>query len=675
MKKYLMTAIAAVALGAAFVSCSHSEDLSGGDTPTPQPNPEKQKYTAELIKSEYNALFEKTFGKVGANVDWGFGSDPVATRAFTRGDGLTFPQDCAASEFDPDLTNIPSYDQYCATLGNANWTPDEFACGEVYIDKAQKVHIWGEYGKRAKLYIKAGTYDFTNITFDLCADADLYLLSGATLTLNNAAASTAKFDIYIASGAKLIAKGQDGLRADVDAHVYNHGTIECSRFEVNGTSFLYNVGTLKSSGDVYIANSTSRIVNDGTIESASVNVEGSGALQNNADWTVSGNTIVSCTDGGWVNNGHWKTKNYGYTAGSVNVINNCYLEVTEDFDMNISSSTTTASFKIDSGGGVLTKNFNGGKVITDATSVSGPYKIVMGNACLFKVTNTATLEGGNPGWGFFGPSSGEYAVFQAKNVVRNTGLAGTQGAVTYSGNLYVSAETHFAQGNDGNPNNKFIYEQGGFSVNTNIYAEGFKPGRPSITIEKTSCNPGFDGGGDPNVYRVIVEDLNANETSSDFDFNDAVFDVYKENGKWMIKLRAAGGIYPLTVDGKEVHQQFGYQAKEDGTYDMINTGQKGGNIAEADLPKWECSNQNISSKEDIKNITVTVTKPEYDGGIPNINISLYAEKGGVACKILVDGDYTFCKERTGISTDYQYFNAYVQGTYDANARGGKDWWK
>ena len=260
MKKYLMTGIAALALCVGFTSCSH--DM------TPMSQEEINAAKAQQIVDKYNSAFIAKFGQPAANQDWGFGNN-AATRAFTRAGGkyatkgdlkpknVTFPDDCDASKFNPDLTNVLSYEAYCKTLGNANWTPDEFACGEVYIDKVQKIHIWGEYGKRAKLYLKAGTYDFTNETFDLCADADLYLLSGATLTLNNTAASTAKFNVYIAEGAELIANGEEGYRADVSAQVYNHGTITCSRFEVNGTSFLYNVGKLESSGDVYIANSTS----------------------------------------------------------------------------------------------------------------------------------------------------------------------------------------------------------------------------------------------------------------------------------------------------------------------------------------------------------------------------------------------------------------------------------
>ena len=608
MKKYLVTGLAAVAISGMFTSCTHDNDSVGG--------------SSDLgVVETYEKAFISRFGTPSPDADWGFG--PSTTQASTRALGdyddykgnlepvnVSFPEDANASNFDPDLTGIPSYNDYCKTLGNQWSTPDEFGYGEVYIDKVQKIHIWGEYGKRAKLYIKEGTYDFTNETFDLCADADLYLLSGAIVTLNNTAANTAKFDVYIAPGAKLIANGENGYRADVDAHVFNHGTIECTRFEVNGTSFLYNVGTLTSTGDVYIANSTSRIVNDGTINSASTNVEGSGALQNNAEWNVSGNTIVSCTSGGWVNNGHWTTLNYGYTAGSENVINNCFLEVTNEFDMNISSSNPNASFKIDTGGGVLTKYFNGGKVITDATSVSGPYKIVMGQASVFKVTETATLDGGNRGWGFFGPSEGQYAVFQAKDVRR--GREHSQGMVTYGGNLYVSAETHFTNDDQNNPS---IYYDAPFTL-ANIYASGddtnFSKGAPSITIDQTPCNPGFEGQEtEPTEVRVICEDLFAN-SGSDFDFNDLVFDVvFGDNAK--IIIRAAGGTLPIYINGgTEIHELMGNDTPDEkGLLPMLNTGAaaKGlygvDNVAAKEINLGFAINKR---KEIPENITIKVVK-------------------------------------------------------------------
>ena len=666
MKRKLMTGIATLGMCIGFTSCS--KDL------TPMSQEEINAAKAQQIVDNYNGAFVTKFGKPATNQDWGFGQVNAAAPGLTRsvGDyasrghltatGVTFPEDCDASMFDPDLTNIPSYNEYCQSLGNANWTPDEFACAEVYIDGVQKIHIWGEYGKRAKLYIKAGTYDFTNETFDLCADADLYLLSGATVTLGDNAANTAKFDVYIAPGATLIAKGDNGYRADVDAHVYNHGTIDCSRFEVNGTSFLYNVGTLKSSGNVYIANSTSRIVNDGAVEAGSTNVEGSGAVQNNAEWTIkNGNTVVNCNYGGWVNNGHWTTKNYYYTAGSNNVINNCFLEVTNEFNINMSSASSDNGFRIDTGGGVLTKNFNGGKAGDDANSKSGPYKVIMGHSAVFKVTGTATLDGGNKGWGFFGPADGDYAVFQAENVVRAEGLENNQGAVTYSGNVYVSAKKHFAQGNDGNPNNYFIYEEGGFSVDTNIFADGFRPGKPGVTIQQTSCCPGFNGSESNDEFdvRIIGEDLTPGDT--DWDFNDVVFGVkFNAAGNGATcTLLAAGGTLPLRIAKKgnadlanadewvEVHALFGVP-----TTTMVNTGGRSTTVDKR--PTFDVTG--ISKSENGKDIKIYVNKGTE--AEPNW-IELKAEKGEPAAKLAVTKGFQICTERQNINEIYKRFDEWV----------------
>ena len=672
MKKYLITGIAALAVCIGFTSCS--KEL------TPASQEEINAAQAQQIVDKYNSAFIAKFGQPASNQDWGFNNDNASARAITRAGGkyatkgdlkpkdVTFPEDCDASCFNPDLTEIPSYDEYCRSITPPSWADPktEFAEGIVYIDKAQKVRITGPY-TGSKLYIKAGTYDLSNYSeaeFYIAKGNEVYLLPGVTLILSSSIATTAKFTVYIAEGSQIIANGQDGYRADSDAHVYNHGTITCTRFEVNGTSSLYNVGTLKSTGDVYIANSTSRIVNDNTIESASVHVEGSGALQNNAEWTVTGNTIVNCTDGGWVNNGYWKTQNYGYTAGSENVINNCFLEVTEEFDMNISSSNTNASFKIDTGGGVLTQSFYGGKVIGDtSTQPSGPYKIVMGHSAVFKVTGTATLEGGNPGWGFFGPENGAYAVFQAKNVVRNANLAGTQGAVTYSGNLYVSAETHFAQGHDGMDaeGHYFINEWNGFSVVSNIFAEGFKPGKPGVTIQQTDCCPGFDGDEESDEFdvRIIGEDLTPGDT--DWDFNDVVFGVkFNDAGNGATcTLLAAGGTLPLRIakkgnadldnaeDWVEVHALFGVP-----TTTMVNTGGISTTVDAKPTFDVTAINKNNVGKD----IRIYVNKGTDEE--PNW-IELKAEKGEPAAKLAVKKGFRLCTERQNINGIYKRFDEWV----------------
>lgn len=624
-------------LGFLLISCSHDF-----------PNGQEAK---EIIQNNYDRSFIKAFGQVGENVDWGFSSNNTRTISdYTSYKGnmqpnVTFPTDCNINEFTPDLTNVKSYEEFLQSKGTQWWTPTEInESAEVYIDHVRNVKMTGG-NTRSKLYLKAGTYDFTNEEFNVCANADIYLLSGTTLILNNTAASTAKFNVYIAQGAELIVNTK--YRADVDAHIYNHGTITCVGFEVNGTSTLYNVGTISSTEEIFIENSSARIVNDGTITCSSTFVKGSGALQNNAEWTVTGNTIVNCNNGGWVNNGHWTTQNYYYTAGSENVINNCFLEVKNDFNINMSSANSNNGFKIDSNGGVLTKNFYGGKAGDDPNSKSGPYKVIMGHKSLFKVTETATLEGGNPGWGFFGPNSGEYAVFQAKDIIRATGLENTQGAVTYSGNLYVSAETHFGKGT---PYDTYIYEYNGFSIGTNIFAAGFNAGLPDIEIDETPCNPGFKG--EKKLYRVIAEDLSA-EQEGDFDFNDVVFDVVEsKNGNTILKLICAGGILPLRVMNQEVHGLFGETEPDaNGNYKMYNTG-AGPNVSPV---TFEIQGV-YTTPEQIKNIVIEVYK---EGAW----IELTATRGKPACKILVDNSFIPVAERRNIANQYGNFTNYVQGAF------------
>lgn len=435
--------------------------------------------------------------------------------------------------------------------------------------------------------------------------------------------------------------------------------------QVNTNSILYNSGTVKATGTVSAESNSSNgdlssIVNNGSIECADV-VVNAGAVLNILEWTVSGTTRINSNNSGWINNGQWTTKDYAYIGGSENVINSCYLWVTNDFEMNISS--VKGSFKINSDGGVLAQNFYGGRD-SSTGAISGPFKIEMAENAVFVVENNAQYESGRSeidndkyAYGIFGPLTGGYAVFQAKNIVRVASIANTWGAVTYRGHLYVSAETHFAQGNDGMDAHKFIIEQDGFTIANNIYAKGFKSGKPSINIPTTPCSPGFQGG-DP-LYRVIAEDLSASE-SGDFDFNDVVFDVVKaEGGKTTLKLICAGGVLPLRVMGVEVHGLFGESTpNEKGEYKMYNTG-AGPNEGEK---TFEIIGE-FKTPEEIINITIEVEKDKKW-------LPLTATRGKAACKILVDDSFVPVSERSNISNQYGLFTNYVRGEFQDNF-----WWK
>ena len=642
-------AIVAIIMGTVGLSsCSHNEYYY---------NEEKVEKNAG---ETYAAAFERTFGKVAPNVDWGFSSKKANTRAITRALGtyasykgnlqptISFPTDCDASKL---LDAVPEGVNRLPTWGGG--------AGTYFIDaETQAVSTWSG---ASTIYV-TGTVDLSDgdtnaATPKFAPDyrSEIYLTQGATLRLGEASATTLNVAaIYIAEGATLETTGV--LTVNNNTGIFNHGTIRAGSFATNMSGSLYNAGTLQAA-NVNAESNNSRIVNDGTINVITVSVN-AGAVLNNAEWTVTGTTKVNSNNSGWVNNGHWTTYDFAYIGGSENVINNCFLEVTHDFEMNISSAE--GAFKIDAGCGVVTENFYGGRD-SSSDAVSGPFKIVMGENAVFLVEETAQFEcgrSGDTGYGIYGISPNGYAVFQAKNIVRDPTIASTNshGAIIYGGNLYVSAETHFAQGDSGG-GNSVIYAVDGFSIDDNIFAAGFKSGKPNINIPETVCNPGFAGGSP--LYRVIAEDLSASE-AGDFDFNDVVFDVVKaEGGRTTLRLICAGGVLPLRVMGIEVHGIFGETTpNEKGEYRMYNTG-AGPNVDPVEFQ----INGEFSTPEQIKNIRIEVSKN-------GTWMELYATRGEAACKILVDDTFVPVPERRSIANENKKFTDYVQGTFV-----DEFWWK
>ena len=675
MKNFLITGAAALALLIAFAGCSKSNDLydqSVVDEKNKQDQEKQDQQKVLTVNEAYAVAFEKAFGTVGPNVDWGFGRKSSSTRAFTRAGGVTFPTsitfpgDCDASNF---LANWPENASELPTWGGNAGLKDAF-----YIEKAYD--MVQTYGGAAKLYVKGdidlseGDTDAEHPRFQVSTTSEIYLLEGATLKIGKVSAENfIGAAIYIAEGATLATDYPLLLNSGID--VYNHGTIDVKDLQVNTNSILYNSGTVKATGTVSAESNSSNgdqssIVNNGTIECADV-VVNAGAVLNIFEWKVSGTTKINSNNSGWINNGQWKTKDYAYVGGSENVINNCYLWVTNDFEMNISS--VKGSFKINSEGGVLAQNFYGGRD-SSTGAVSGPFKIEMAENAVFVVENNAQFESGRSeidndkyAYGIFGPLTGGYAVFQAKNIVRVASIANTWGAVTYRGHLYVSAETHFAQGNDGMESHKFIIEQDGFSIADNIFAAGFKSGKPNITIPQTTCSPGFKGGNP--LFRVIAEDLSASE-AGDFDFNDVVFDVVKaEGGVTTLKLICAGGVLPLRVrganqaEGTEIHSVFGEKTPNaNGQYKMYNTG------AGPTVPEKEFTiDGTYTTPEQIAKIIIEVQKN-------GVWMELKATRGKAACKILVDDTFKPVVERRNIADENQNFTNYVQGKFVDDF-----WWK
>lgn len=137
-------------------------------------------------------------------------------------------------------------------------------------------------------------------------------------------------------------------------------------------------------------------------------------------------------------------------------------------------------------------------------------------------------------------------------------------------------------------------------------------------------------------YRVMAEDLSTSE-NSDFDFNDVVFDVkYVSSTVAKVKVRAAGGIYPIRIDGKdnyEIHALLG------GGMTMLNTGVNDGYEA----TEIEVSGTFGSSAEDAAfKAGVGAIKIEVNKGSGYTELT--APTGKVASKIGVPVDVDWCDE-------------------------------
>lgn len=640
IKKFILFGTAVTAIVTGLVSCSH--DFEGNNLSQ-----------AEIA---YRTSFVKTFGVPAADQDWGFGSDETAGARMTRTiqPSYNFPSDAAATKF---LAAVPDgVQKLTQNVGRANNYIDETWQGDL--------NIWG--GATAEgnwqdrsggvLYIK-GNCDFSNRSFYFDGNSELYLLEGATLTLNaNSAANLQQNTmIYMAAGSKIVTPGE--LKLNNGLHIYNHGTIEANKLSTNSHSLLYNVGKVYVATKISVENELSVVVNDGVIMAADLNTAGSGKIENNDSVRITGTTFVNSNDNTWVNNGHYHTGNFIYNAGSDEVINNCRLTVDEDFNINLGDNPGNGNFKMDAGSGVVTKNFNGGGNWSKYYSIGwssfngGPFYVYMGANSVFKVTGTCTLNATKADYGFYGPETGGYAVLDAKEIKKGADNQGYE--VTYGNNLYVYTESHFGNGYSGQ------YPYIDFKGNAKIFAPGFEDGKPAITIQPSRCCAGFAGSGSegegeggesgdtpeltPDV-RIIAEDLSASE-SSDFDFNDVVFDVtFTSSTTALVTLQAAGGTLPLTVAGVEVHDMFGVS-----TSTMVNT--FAGNKSAYAPVSFEITG--IDSSKRGRDIEILVLKG--DEWCP-----LEAHQGVPAAKIAVKPTFVWCDEYEAIESRYPLFRDWVQ---------------
>ena len=640
MKKYLMTGMAAVALCGAFTSCSRESDF-GAQTPQ------------QSIQETYETAFKTRFGEPASTQDWGFG--PSVTRAMTR----------ATGEF---ASHVGAYPDANMWTSKGFLAPDPLTPGQKL-----RVQFYFQMVQNPGGTPDKGTLDFfMQQVYDGGDDP----MQGKSPEQYPAANGSS----YITSGEHMdhLTAGPNNL------HIYNFNNGNC------GTN--PNVAD-RDQTDV---NNTSQQHSDQIQLMLNTPTSCFGYANSDASYVrtdrwrlVSGEVIDAFCDD--PSNGY-----AAFLAAHQGVEDKkCYWDdfkrsyIGFDFDM-IPDSTIFAGTYVDKNGNPIydlyhdadkihhknyeyfsidlkgqSKVWNGTELV-DATTIGEWVTDQYGNKAFYPYMPGTTekihkvVAELNQ---FCGEYDNQWSDDNWKYTVSNNGQNTDYARIDYmitalnAGKLPKNDKEWVLVGNcaDGYYSDWIV---------------SFMPATPDPGEEHQNSTV-------TESLRVIAEDLSVGE-STDFDFNDVVFDViwtknYTDetltSQSVKVVLQAAGGTLPLYVAGHEVHGEFG----ED-TNVMINTkaaeqGYRGNDNAgtrEIPLTTDDWSGSNIY---DIANsIDIYVIKNETE-------CHLSAPVGGIASKIGVKTNYKWCKERQDIEDKYSLedgtspFREWVNGIYPAD-----DWY-
>ena len=707
MKRYLMTGIAALAMGGMFTSCSHDMSLYNGDG-------------TKAVVDKYEQAFVDAYGEPDANQTWGFG-EKTTTVAGTRGMTRSVPS--SPTFKDGDCPSMPT--KYKNTLAEAIADGAKYAKDYQNYQKGDVIYINTDYQTLNNpqntedliIYVD-GNVTYFGQTNQNGTGTTICVTEGSTLKLGQV---SERLTIYLAPNATLDITEQldwQGNPSPSKEYVWNasknqndifekntftftkdnaalymntgsqvlgdviyfkdgytvlneSGTITTNELHVENGAILYNKNEVIATGVIALRNTNGEIDNFGTMEGASMTLDANSRFNNVAggEVTISGLTKINNDSGNnaWQNNGQFNTGSFEITGGCQDPVafNNCHMSVTNKFFMN------HGNFVLDGGAAVECGSFEW----------QDDNYFHMGGKALLKVTGQLLANNDDTGYGFYGDDT-DYAVIQAGSIEK-----GSQGKfrAAYFGNIFVDTDNHFTQGENSADGTWYTFDDNvKFSFTDNTDVSGFqthgaktaqKVTNFSITIpaDAKGCTPGYSYTTGPQpvteTIRVIAEDLSASQRS-DFDFNDVVFDVYwthtpgsSDNQTVKVIVRAAGGELPIFIgnidNALEIHNLFANvndESRHITSKTMMNN--YAGQHTSYTCPEVLVES-NWWSGSDIQTIAKSIKIYVRKSGT---DYELTAEKGEAACKIAVLQDYEWCNEREDINEKYNgNFEKYVKG--------------
>lgn len=625
MKKYLMIGIAAVAMSAAFTSCSKDKEF-------------EQVSQVQLDESKYQAAFESRFGSIAPNHDWGFNQfrKGASARAFTRGNaGEDYPETSEGINANANEWADPKKEF-------GGWlVPDPLTSGQK---------------ERVKAYFQAnpnlGNYDPQWRHFFVQQVYKGGSSVGANSTEIVVAADNSAYD---SDNMNLMTVGQN------HQHINNFNAGTCS----TNDEVLDNGGNVNNGP--YHSDEIMLMVNIDDTSCFGYHETGSSTHHDNKWALVSAATIDA-----------WAAQNGNPGEAVVDEWNRSFL----GYDLAIKEGAEAYATD-DNTGNVIYADYSQAPTAPiygwDGTNVIQIAEYNSNWQIVYKDEYKNILKGTTPiGWlttnkNFYIAEdavtlTGEYSNGEIEqSALSNPALANVL--------VFKDVKIPGAQNNKGHVINlkriKELVNDGYLPVKDKSLQEWVKVGKSDgyfsdwiVTLTEAQRNDPDEPDLPEADVRVIVEDMQAAEEwdgikfTGDFDFNDVVFDViydYDDNQSAII-LQAAGGTLPLYLTYApsnfevEVHDAFGGY----GIGEMINTG-AGPNADPKLLP--------LGAKiTDANLIVVTVTKPGQG------SIELKAEPGRAPHKIAVPNDFEWMDEWDDIENKYPGFSSYVN---DPNVRWTK----
>ena len=291
MKKYLMTGIAALAMGGMFTSCTQDMSIYSGEL-------------ADYAKQTYEQKFIERFGEPAPNQTWGFGSSTVAgARGMTR----TLPEKPSFRDTNPVTkptmpsysNTVPSDAQYAKTYQNYKNgdkiyidndfnslnNPQNFSDLVIYAD-GTNVSYGGDTNQNGNGTVFVVTQNSTLTLTKVQNNLTVYLAPGATLKLpNDVTFQKSHAAIYLNEGSKV--EADKNLTLVESATILNEGgTIKAENLTLN-SSTLWNGGTVDVTKQLATNNNAAYIIN----ETGKSITAGSLLMNNNNDLLYNGGTV------------------------------------------------------------------------------------------------------------------------------------------------------------------------------------------------------------------------------------------------------------------------------------------------------------------------------------------------------------------------------------------------